>query len=217
LGLLVAASAASGGCIIGTWPTPEETPNSLVDVSNRGKAPTGNEACNDVDDDGDGSVDEGCPCEDVARGCVGIGASGCGFGVQWCADGVWQECSDIGPPYSPVHTPRIDVVSVSPDPVVRGDTPAVVIVAEPTARCRGIAVPSLLVTLASSVPVMRVHGVAKDNGKDADDEAADGAYSASLPNPFGPGVEAQTLTIQVEGIIDNRQVMAASQVPLEVQ
>jgi cysteine-rich repeat protein len=63
-----------------------------------GWVPAGDEECNELDDDCDGSVDEDCSCTgDEERSCytgpaatedVGI----CHGGMQTCEDGAWSEC-----------------------------------------------------------------------------------------------------------------------------
>lgn len=63
------------------------------------------ETCNDLDDDDDGSIDEGCPCNaGASRSCyigapaqAGIGA--CTTGRQTCGpDGTWSTCEGSGLP-----------------------------------------------------------------------------------------------------------------------
>ena len=100
------------GCVIGTWPTPEDT-TGLAGARDT-EASLGEEACNDVDDDGDGTVDEGCACNEEARGCIGVEDGLCGFGVQYCDEGYWRQCTNIGPPYNDARPPALTVVDASP-------------------------------------------------------------------------------------------------------
>ncbi|MBW2525069.1 MAG: hypothetical protein JRI23_12880 [Deltaproteobacteria bacterium] len=52
-------------------------------------APEGDLCRNWTDDDGDGSIDEGCPCQPgPSLACT----SSCGAGVQTCEDGTWSSC-----------------------------------------------------------------------------------------------------------------------------
>lgn len=59
---------------------------------------TSEEVCgNNLDDDCDGSADEGCPCSGGSRQCyVGpqgtLGKGQCAAGLQTCDDGVWSDC-----------------------------------------------------------------------------------------------------------------------------
>src|SRR3989442_1093294 len=89
------------GCVIGTWPTPEDKSEAA------GKPPFAlqtEDVCGDgIDNDGDGSVDEGCPCRGDVRGCVAAVGDQCGFGVQRCRAGTWTDCGEIAPPYSPTR------------------------------------------------------------------------------------------------------------------
>lgn len=211
LGLVLALGAPGGGCIIGTWPTPEERP----DPPGLGREPVGPESCGDeVDNDGDGSVDEGCSCGTaVARGCVGVHEGACAFGVQYCVDNVWRECDDFSPGYAPAQAPQLQVVSVSPELLERDTTPAAVVVVEATAPCPGFRL-EVGVSLRSSQPVMRVFAPAQDDGSGEDAQAGDGRYTSVVTLPFGPGVEAQTLTVEAETYVHSNKLTATGSVEL---
>jgi len=57
-----------------------------------GGTPPQEEICgDDLDNDCEGSLDNGCPCEDVSRPC-GLNAGICYPGLQHCVDGVWRAC-----------------------------------------------------------------------------------------------------------------------------
>ncbi|MBI3178361.1 MAG: hypothetical protein HYZ27_01795, partial [Deltaproteobacteria bacterium] len=168
-------------CIIGTWPTPEDSKGEEKPASLGGV-----EACDGVDNDADGAVDEGCACTVAARGCIGVAGGQCGLGVQRCVSGVWQACFEVGPPYSAIREPALAIAAVTPAGLNRGDTAPLQVVVQPVARCPGIVVPAVQVTLAAGDPVMRVKVTALDNGVGPDSEAGDGLFSAEMPNAFGP-------------------------------
>jgi hypothetical protein len=199
------------GCIIGTWPVPEDAPKDPHSGS-----PLGDEACNNADDDADGSVDEGCPCSQAARGCVGITGGQCGLGVQWCSgEGVWQACSDIFPPYVPARTPGVRLEGLDPARMLRGAIEPLQVTVSVVPACDGIIVPSVPVTLAAQTPVMRVRAVALDDGVPPDAVAGDELYTVELPNPFGPGVPAQELSIGAEVELSGEIHSDDGVVPLE--
>ena len=50
------------------------------------------EGCNGLDDDCDGTVDEGCPCEPGTTQPCGLTEGECEAGVQSCVDGEWSDC-----------------------------------------------------------------------------------------------------------------------------
>lgn len=199
-------------CIIGTWPTPEETGGQPS------AQPTTNlsvEPCDGLDNNVDGTVDEGCACNAIARGCVAVVNGQCGFGVQWCTNNIWQACTDAGPPLTPVRTPSITVESVSPATLVRDVTVNAEVQVRVTTRCEGMRAPQVDVLLAASQPVMRVRGVAFD-GALALDVAVDERYTSELPLPFGPGVPAQSLTVTASVVLGGSTLATQTTVPLEV-
>ncbi|HBQ11879.1 MAG TPA: hypothetical protein DEF51_12260, partial [Myxococcales bacterium] len=55
-------------------------------------------ACDGLDNDCDGTTDEGCPCEDGATQACGRDVGACERGVQTCTGGTWGLCEgEIGP------------------------------------------------------------------------------------------------------------------------
>lgn len=54
--------------------------------------PGAEEVCNDIDDDCDFAVDEGCPCPLAASNVCGTLRGKCRLGVQVCVSSVWSEC-----------------------------------------------------------------------------------------------------------------------------
>jgi hypothetical protein len=210
LTLCLVASLAPAGCIIGTWPVPEETPDRAPPGHSLGE-----EACDGEDDDGDGSVDEGCACIEPARGCVGVVGTACGFGVQWCASGFWQECAELAGPWTPARTPEVRVLEIAPAALYRGDVLPVTLVVEPVPACEAIVVPEVEVSLVAAAPAMRVRGVARDDGTAPDAAADDGRFTVELPNPFGPGVPAQELRVVAAAELGEVDVIGAAVLPLE--
>lgn len=60
--------------------------------------PDAQEVCyNDIDDDCDGSTDEGCPCEEGSKMMCGIDKGECKIGWQICIKGNWSDCDGIMP------------------------------------------------------------------------------------------------------------------------
>src|SRR5262245_23478952 len=55
------------------------------------------EVCNGLDDNCDGTVDEGCHCEDGDELECGDSLGLCKPGVQRCKDGRWGSCEDVSP------------------------------------------------------------------------------------------------------------------------
>lgn len=195
-----------GGCIIGTWPTPESKsrdPNKPSAMND--------EACDGVDDDGDGAVDEGCACTGEARGCVGVESEQCGLGVQYCQRKYWTECLDVTPRW-PVR-PASVALSVASAELSR-EALVLEVSATPTTHCELIEVPFVAVELRASEPEMVVRGRAKDDGVAPDLVAGDGVYAVALPNAFGPGVAAQELTVVATAVIDEQPVEAVTAVQL---
>lgn len=211
-------------CVIGTWPQPEAQRNAAnVDIepgpSGAADGAAATEGCDDLDNDADGSIDEGCACSQLARGCVGISDGMCGFGVQRCHRGRWTECQELGPPRIAAKTPKLEWVAVVPSSLVRDETPAVVAMVRPVPPCAAIRVPHVQAVIESTPslgPAMQVKGRDNDKGQGADAVADDGEYTITLPNAFGPGIPAQTLQLRVFAIIDGVLHSSGQAVPLEV-
>lgn len=54
------------------------------------------DVCNDNDDNCDGTVDEGCPCEQDSERSCGVTLGVCREGIQTCVLGYWSLCSGPG-------------------------------------------------------------------------------------------------------------------------
>ena len=207
---------AAPGCIIGSWPEPEGD-EQAAKPGQGGEAgdPLSPDGCDGRDNDADGAIDEGCPCSTDVRACIGVGAQGCGLGLQRCSGGVWQACGELGPPFTPARTARLDITAVQPQGLVVNGGERLRVEIEAVTRCAGIQVPALRVSLAASEPVMRVSGLALDGGGPPDAQAGDALFACELVSPFGPGVGAQELTLTASGVIEGRQVTDARAVHLE--
>jgi len=55
------------------------------------------ETCNGVDDDCDGTIDEGCACTDGMTRACGTDVGACTAGTQTCSGGAWGPCSGASP------------------------------------------------------------------------------------------------------------------------
>ncbi len=210
--LVVVCALAAQGCIIGTWPTPEgRSKGSTVPPDDTPLAP---ESCDGKDNDADGSIDEGCACDEVARGCVGREGGYCGLGVQWCVEGYWEECADIGPPFTLERPAEVRIVEVTPAVLTRGADEQLLVRVVPEPPCPGIAIQAVFLSLAAGTPAMTIHAAAADDGGPPDRFAADGEFAGELPNAFGPGVPAQALSLTAAAAIGGRDVTAVASVPL---
>ena len=81
-----ACAAGLQRCEGGTWGACE------------GGTPAAVETCNGLDDDCDGTTDEGCACSEGGTRPCGIDTGACTPGTQACSGGLWGECTGgIGP------------------------------------------------------------------------------------------------------------------------
>ncbi len=210
---LLAAGLTMSGCIIGTWPTPEDTRD---DSGNGIPGALGEEQCDGADDDADGSVDEGCPCTpgDV-RGCIAAGPDGCAFGVQRCISGWWGTCGDLRAPFVPARAPAIAITGVAPQVLQLGAPGDLTVDVSVTTACEGIRAGPVSITLAAATPAMSVQRTAADDGTGGDAAAGDGIVTTSLPNAFGPGVAAQPLALRATTVLSGVASAAATTVALE--
>ncbi|MCK5690514.1 hypothetical protein KAI87_14640 [Myxococcota bacterium] len=207
--VLLALFVVAPGCILGTWPEPEE--KAPVDPSPEPVA-MGSEICNDLDDDADGVVDEGCPCSSDApssgRECIGIDDGACATGTQYCTENIWQLCSELGEPTTPLREAEVFDIQTHPTTLTRNTSDEVIVTAQIQTRCEGIVARQVKVTLSSTQPAMSLIQKAHDDGVANDNIAEDSVFTASLVNPFGPGVTEQTLEVRVDAVIDGENVSA---------
>jgi hyaluronate lyase len=114
-------SPASGAC-----PHPELDCND----GDPGVNPGAVETCNQVDDDCDGTTDEGCDCIDGEVRPCGTDVGACEPGTQSCQEGVWSECEGGVNPADEVCGDELDndcdgqtdegCDPSDPDPVISG-------------------------------------------------------------------------------------------------
>jgi hypothetical protein len=81
---LGACTSGTQQCVSGIW------------TSCTGKGPS-IENCDGKDNNCNGSIDEGCPCQDGATQACGLSLGTCQAGTQVCTAGVWGSCSGTGP------------------------------------------------------------------------------------------------------------------------
>src|SRR3989338_6660815 len=66
------------------------------------------ETCDDLDNDCDGSVDEGCSCDEGQKKSCGIGVGVCTTGSQECKEGIFTDCNDVTSPTEELCDDELD-------------------------------------------------------------------------------------------------------------
>ncbi|MBK06267.1 MAG: hypothetical protein CL920_28230 [Deltaproteobacteria bacterium] len=74
----------------------------------KGETLPATEACNRIDDNCDGQVDEGCSCVDGTTQSCGGGTGACLPGTQRCQNGRWGECTGEGKPKAEICNGKDD-------------------------------------------------------------------------------------------------------------
>lgn len=225
----VVAALAGQGCIIGTWPQPDDDSDSGADFDPGGGngadddggggdgAASPGEECDGLDDDGDGTVDEGCPCDPAVideRTCIDVVDGLCAMGVQRCEGDRLSRCLELEPGIEARSEATI-VLEVEDPVLVAGQASSLDVVARPRARCDGVRPARVRVELVSVSPRTTFEIEARDDGVAPDALADDGRYEVQLPNPFGAGVPAQTLSLRAITIFDANEVVTTTEVELE--
>ncbi len=224
----VLAALAGQGCTIGSWPQPDGDDNGDDFDSGGGNGDGGGDAdddgaaspgeeCDGLDDDGDGTVDEGCPCDPAVideRACLDVVDGRCAVGVQRCEASGLSRCLELeqGVEARSEATMTLE----GEDPVlVAGEASSLTAVAIPQARCDGVRPARVRVELVSVSPRTTFEVEARDDGVAPDVLADDGRYDVQIPNPFGAGVSAQTLSLRAITIFDANDAVATAECELE--
>ncbi|MEM6731097.1 MAG: choice-of-anchor X domain-containing protein [Myxococcota bacterium] len=218
--VLLLLGGFSAGCIIGTWPQPEGDDSGPVfaggrgDDNNNGNAAGAGEACDGLDDEGDGTIDEGCPCSTEApRQCTVKDGASCLAGEQTCDGAEWSDCGSLVETGIPSITEAV-MVEVTVSSLRANGAETFTVTATPVPACDGIAPSEVRIEVRSLNPSLTLSVSARDDGTGGDATAGDGRYSASLTNPFGPGVSG-TIEVRATVLLDRDEVSGTESIGLE--